>query len=171
MDRLAVGLQQIDRLAAKDIPIIVGDLPDVSAASGAMVYSVIGDAQIPKPDVLIALNNRIATWAAANERIHVLPLSSLMHTMSAGKGVSAGGVMWGPEPRLMQHDRLHPTAEGLLAVAASASDHLHAAQGVAHKRTPVDKVAARFRLRQGAIEHPSEADPKTTTRPTNADAP
>lgn len=171
MDRLALGLAQIDRLAAENIPIIVGNLPDVSDAADAMLYSVIGDAQLPRPDVLIDLNNRIAQWAQANDRIHILPLSTLINDMRGGKGVTAGGATWGPEPRLMQHDHLHPTDEGLLAVAASAVDRVRAAQGEPIPRPPVDKVAARLRLRQGDVAPQGDTTMNTPPRSTNTGAP
>jgi len=160
MARLDLGIEQIDRLAAEGIPIIVGDLPDVSHAAGAMLYSVIGDAQVPKHDTLVALNDRIEQWAGASDQIHLLQLSALMHDMQHGEGVPAGGVTWGPQPRLMQHDHLHPTAEGLLAVAARAADELRAARHDAEAAKPVDKVVARLRLRAGTpAESPQEARP------------
>ncbi len=168
MDRLALGLAQINRLAAQNIPIIVGDLPDVSDAANAMPYSVIGEAQLPKPDVLVALNNRIALWAQANDHVHLLPLSTLIRDMRGGTGVAGGGATWGPEPRLMQHDHLHPTAEGLLALAANAIDRMRAAQGKPVMLPPVDKVAARLRLRQGVVAPQVDA---TLHTPMNAGPP
>jgi hypothetical protein len=161
MKRLNAGIAQLQRLVDKGIPVIVGDLPDVSDAAGAMLYSVIGEAQMPSPTTRVNMNTRIANWVDVNDNVQRLALSQLMRDMQQGKAVRAGGIEWGPTPRLMQHDKLHPTAEGLLAVAARAVDQLHRVNGHTATRTPVDRPAARYRLRGGVVDTQVTKEPVT----------
>jgi hypothetical protein len=154
MARMNKGLAQLDKIVATGIPVIVGNLPDVSDALNAR-FSVLAPGQVPKAEVREAMNARIHEWAAASENVHLIPLYTLMAKMSQGKPIDAGGTTWGPEPRLMLHDQLHPSAEGLLAIAAVIADTLHQARAV--EVTPIDRAQARTRL-QGEPT-PTEAAP------------
>ncbi|MCH2136240.1 MAG: hypothetical protein MK101_06615 [Phycisphaerales bacterium] len=148
--RLEEGLTQLDRIVALGIPLIVGDLPDMSGALEAKPFAFLRANQVPAKDTLKALNERIHAWAAERPDVHLLPLAELIATMQEGKGVTAGGVSWGPDPRLLQHDRLHPTDEGLLALAAVVSQQLEQIRAPGAELEPVDKAAARAHLRSGA---------------------
>ena len=154
MDRLNKGLAQLDKLVATGVPIVVGDLPDVSSALRA-TFSVLTPGQVPKADVRTAMNDRIHTWAKASPSVHLIPLFSLMASMQSKSPISAGGTTWGPEPRLMLHDQLHPSSEGLLAIASVIADTLHKINDV--DAEPVDKAKARTRLQTRS--KPVEAAP------------
>ena len=144
-NRLEQGLAQLDRIAALGVPVIVGDLPDVNDALDAKPFSFLGRSQVPSAELIKPMNDRILEWAGTHDNVHLLQLGTLVGDMKAGKQVLAGGVPWGPEPRLMQHDRLHPSPEGLLALAAATAEQIQIAQG----RTvlTIDKEAVRRAIR------------------------
>lgn len=110
------GLALVDRIAAAGIPVVVGDLPDMSAAVGRMLSR----AQMPRRETLDAANLRIAGWAAGKPLVAVMPLSELIEDLREGTPFLAGRREWS-EPAdgpLIQRDRLHPTFAGTVALIA-----------------------------------------------------
>ncbi len=144
--RLELGLAQLDRLVAEGVPVIVGDLPDFTDALEAKPFSFLARGQVPTIEVQQALNARIHAWAQGKANVHLMPLAKLVADMKAGKPVPGAGTTWGPTPRMVQHDRLHPSSEGLLALGAVTTDALRVALG----RDPiqVDKSATRVALQR-----------------------
>lgn len=118
LELLETGLGMLDQF---DCPIVVGDFPNMSHASGEGY--MIGARQLPKPETLELLNQRLAAWAAKRGRVMVLPLKSWLRRMEAGESFCLGNYRWpaGSDTRVLQRDRLHPTLEGLAALAHSIS--------------------------------------------------
>jgi hypothetical protein len=109
---LEAGLEQLDRI---DAPLVVGDLPDMSRAIGMMLSA----RQVPRPPTLEALNERIVEWAAARDDVAVLPLRDMIRRMHENEAVAVGPWTWpaGSTSRLLRPDHLHPTVDGLVALA------------------------------------------------------
>jgi hypothetical protein len=126
-DRLAGGL---DLLARLDVPMLVGDLPDMQGAARRML----SPRQIPAPDLLEQLNAQLAAWAAARPNVHLVPLGSLVRTMK-DQGVElplADGSLRTPPGALLQGDRLHATRLGMAFLGLSLQGPLCAAFPAGH---------------------------------------
>jgi hypothetical protein len=115
---LGEGLRILDRVADAGIPIVVGDLPDMSAAVGKMLSR----AQMPARETLDRANEEIRAWAARRPRVALLPLGRLVSDLRAGKPFQAGRRTWDAavDGALIQRDDLHPTFEGSVALLARA---------------------------------------------------
>ena len=110
------GLEQLDRVVAAGIPLVVGDLPDMQAAVGKMLTPK----QMPRKETLAKANERIRTWAQDKPRVAVMPLSKLLVELRSGKPFEAGRRSWSAETDgdLLQRDELHPTFAGSVALVA-----------------------------------------------------
>ena len=104
------GLALLDKL---DLPLVIGDLPDMWGADEAMLSPV----QIPSANTLERLNARIRAWAAARGNVLVLPVSQWVALMRDGKLTLPDGAKADlASKNLLQGDRLHPTRLGVIAV-------------------------------------------------------
>jgi hypothetical protein len=119
LEMLEIGLKLLERV---ECPLIVGDFPDMSPAIGLMLSR----SQMPKPETLEALNGRVRAWAATRPRVTVFPLATLVERMRSEGAFTVGGHEWpaGSSKLLMQRDRLHPTAQGLVALAQAVGDEV-----------------------------------------------
>jgi hypothetical protein len=110
--RFEEGLKLLETVPC---PIIVGDIPDASAAVGSML----SPDQIPTLSAMSAANRRLKEWAATRPQVAVVPLSKLMQTIAAGKPVAIHGQTWPSDPTrpLLQPDQLHPTPRGCAILA------------------------------------------------------
>lgn len=115
---LQEGLAILDRVGQAGIPLVVGDLPDMSAAVGKMLSR----AQMPALATLEQANAEIRAWAARRPRVALLPLGRLVADLRAGKPFQAGRRTWDAavDGALIQRDDLHPTFEGSVALLARA---------------------------------------------------
>lgn len=113
---LEAGLALLDRIVEAQLPLVVGDIPDMSPAVGKMLSR----AQMPKPETLAKANERIRVWAEGKARVAVLPLSRLVDDLRSGKPFEAGRRGWSEERDgpLIQRDQLHPTFAGTVALLA-----------------------------------------------------
>ena len=113
---LESGLALLDRVVEAQLPLVVGDIPDMSAAVGRMLSRM----QMPKPDTLARANERIRAWAAGKPRVAVLPLARLVEELRSGKPFDAGRRSWSEatDGPLIQRDQLHPTFAGTVALLA-----------------------------------------------------
>lgn len=113
---LEVGLAEMDRLVQAGVPLVLGDIPDMSPAVGRMLSK----AQMPAVATLDAANARIQEWAASRPRVALLPLSRLIEQLRSGKPFDAGRRSWSEEVDgpLLQRDQLHPTFNGEVALLA-----------------------------------------------------
>lgn len=133
--RVADLHEGMELLASLDVPILVGDLPDVSAASRRMI----SPRQIPGPTERSRLNSEIEGWAAERPNITVLPLAAWMGTLSSGGPLAINGADVDSEAgELLQWDGLHPTPRGqaalvLLVLAEFERAHGFAGPLIAHR--------------------------------------
>lgn len=98
-------LDQLER------PVVVGDLPDMRGASTRMLRP----RQIPSPEILELLNERLAAWARKRENVLLVPLAGLVRELKVD-GVELpldGGKLRTPPCALLQEDRLHATRLGM----------------------------------------------------------
>jgi hypothetical protein len=103
-------------------PLIIGDLPDASAA----VERVLTTDQIPSPAALSAANRRLKEWASARKQTVVIPLSAFMRNAMANKPLTVHGHTLGEGKTrvLLQDDKLHPSAAGCAVLALAIFDSL-----------------------------------------------
>ena len=101
-------------------PLIIGDLPDASAA----VERMLTPDQIPSPAALSAANRRLKEWASARKQTVVIPLSAFMRNAMANKPLTVHGqtLAEGKTRVLLQDDKLHPSAAGCAVLALAIFD-------------------------------------------------
>lgn len=116
MVMLERGLELLERLVDAGVPLVIGDIPDMSAAGGGIMLR----SQVPKEETRIAANDRISEWASKHPEVRLLSLDRI-HGLLDGDGPleTAGSRIPAAErTHLLQPDRLHPTVGGLSIVAA-----------------------------------------------------
>jgi len=125
MAMLETGLRQMERF---DCPLIVGDLPDLRVASrdptrGGVGWLLIPE-QVPEPETLRKLNERVRQWASGRKKVVVMPLAELVGRMHSRRGIEIHGNRWAGEQSdgLVQRDQLHPTLDGAIALWLGALD-------------------------------------------------
>lgn len=107
-DRLEKGLSQLSLWTG---PLVLADLPDMQGADRRMLSPL----QVPKPETLAALNERIAAWAKARPATQVVPLRTWVDRMKQ-EGIELAlesGAVQVPKGGLLQGDRLHPNRLGM----------------------------------------------------------
>lgn len=131
------GLAQLDAL---ECPILIGDFPDMSSAAGdsnalRRGEVLLHNAQVPSPECLLQLNERLKSWARERERVHVYELSAYTEQQRSDEPLRMRGNVYDSERKgtLLQRDRLHPTYRGTAAIVLSALDALVKA-GVVEER-------------------------------------
>lgn len=98
-------------LAQFEVPVLVGDLPDMQGAARRML----APAQIPAPDLLQAANKALVQFVAEHPQVRIVPLAATVATMK-GSGVVlplAGGPLQTPPGALLQGDKLHANRLGM----------------------------------------------------------
>ena len=131
-EHLRLGMQMLEEL---EVPVFVGDLPDVHGASRKMI----SPSQIPSVEMLAELNATIETWAAAQPEIHLVPLAEWMAALKAEDSVAVWGRPYEVDAgRLLQWDRLHPTSAGQAVLAVLLLERIAA---VVEGLTEADVVA------------------------------
>jgi hypothetical protein len=116
MESLEEGLSELDRL---DAYIVIGDIPDMHPAIGFML----SEDQVPSVETISAMNDRILAWASSRPRVAVMPLHALVERLYADQRIAIGQNTWpaGSRGRLLQGDMLHPTLDGMIAIAIEAA--------------------------------------------------
>lgn len=125
-DRLKRFEQGLGLLAGIPCSLIVGDIPDASAA----VDSALSPEQVPSAKAIAAANRRLKEWAASHRRVVVLPLSKFMSTVIANQALTIHGRTFaaGKTQSLLQSDKLHPSALGCAVLTVSLLDAFAASQ-------------------------------------------
>jgi len=115
-------------------PLVVGDIPDASAAVGGML--TLG--QMPSAHAMSAANRRLKEWAAARKQVVIVPLADFMRAAMANRAVTIHGRTLAPGStrRLLQSDKLHPSALGSAVLSLAVLDAFLAA----HPAVPATDV-------------------------------
>jgi hypothetical protein len=123
LQHLNRGLELLDTIHC---PLIIGDIPDVSAASTGILSSD----EIPNSETLTAANRRLKEWAAKRPGVVVVPLAKFIKTALADQTLAVHGFILpaGKTHALIQEDKLHPTASGCALLALAILDALQASQ-------------------------------------------
>jgi hypothetical protein len=117
LDHFEKGLKLLESV---DCPLIVGDIPDASAA----VYRMLSPREMPSSKARAAANRRLKEWAAQRKQVTVVPLAEFMRLVSANKALTVHGCAFasGTTRSLLQPDRLHPSQRGCAVLADSILD-------------------------------------------------
>ncbi|MEE9125692.1 MAG: hypothetical protein V3U11_00990, partial [Planctomycetota bacterium] len=109
---LDAGFKLLERF---DCPIVITRLPDMSPAIGKMLSAE----QVPAKDVLGKLNKSLEAWSKKQKNIVVAPLVKFLDDARDGKAIKIGQAEWpkGSKKLLLHADELHPTTEGVVALA------------------------------------------------------
>ncbi|MEM7160282.1 MAG: hypothetical protein AAF799_46015 [Myxococcota bacterium] len=120
---LQQGMAMLDEL---DVPVFVGDLPDVRGASRTMISPL----QIPAPGDLAVLNEDIEQWAAQRPLVHLVPLAGWMRSIKQEREIPLGEMIVDESTgELLQWDLLHPTERGQALLTLLVLEHLRQAWG------------------------------------------
>jgi hypothetical protein len=120
--RLAKFEQGLAELAKFEVPVVVGDIPDMSRAVGKMLVA----SQMPPLASIEAANTRLLAWAKDHPNVRVVPLSKMIRQLHDEKVVEVAGKRFAAtaEQPLLQRDELHATPAGLAAIACVLVDEL-----------------------------------------------
>lgn len=130
VERKATLSQGLDLLAALDLPVVVGDLPDMRGANERML----NPRQVPSPEVLVALNQQIAEFVAKHPHLHLVSLASFVKELKAESltlPLQAGDKQVAPAA-MLQSDRLHARRLGMVYLGYQLQAALHAALPASH---------------------------------------
>ena len=117
-------------MADLDVPILLGDLPDMTGAAQRMLRS----SWIPAPELQEKLNAELRQWAAAHPNVRLVPLAKLVREMRH-EGIALpleGGPVKTPKGALQQEDRLHATRLGMAYLGFTLQGTLAAAFAEGH---------------------------------------
>jgi hypothetical protein len=142
------GLAYLERLTC---PLVIGDIPDASAAAGGMLNAN----EVPKPEEIAAANHRLAEWASIHRNVSLVSLHEFMSACLANRALTIGTLSWpeGQTRKLLQSDKLHPARHGCAALALAVMNALTKERGVFSDndvRWDVEEIYRR------AVETPNE---------------
>ena len=114
-ERMAFLEEGLALLEEVECPLVIGTVPDMSAAVGKMLSR----RQVPTPETLAAANARILQWAEDRGSVVIISLPDLLANLKASKPFVIHGELWSPPAgvELLQWDQLHPTVTGLASMA------------------------------------------------------
>ena len=118
-ERLVKLEKGLAELAAFDVPIVVGDIPDMSRAVGKMLSA----RQMPSPDTLAKANERFLAWAKERTNVRVVPLARMQRQLMEEGALEIGTdrLVATKDAPLLQRDELHPTPHGLAGLACAVA--------------------------------------------------
>ncbi|MEP4076683.1 hypothetical protein [Haloferula sp.] len=114
-DRLKLFDRGLELLSKIDAPLVIGDIPDASAAIGHML----SQPMVPNTKTRDEANRRLAAWAAKRPQVSIVALSDFVKSSEANAAITTGPLTLaaGTTRNLLQPDRLHPTHPGCAALA------------------------------------------------------
>jgi hypothetical protein len=117
--KLEAGLKLLDLV---DCPLVVGDIPDASAA----VPEMLRREDVPSAEMLLQANERLKQWASKHPNVVLLPLAKFMCAAMDNAAIQVRDHTFanGETAALLQSDKLHPTPLGTAVLALSALDAL-----------------------------------------------
>jgi hypothetical protein len=122
LEKLELGFRQLERFGT-EIPIVVGDFPNMERAVGKMISRD----QMPEQETLRQLNERFHAWAKERPNVILFPLAELVEALKSEEVVEIAGQRFEKSKgRLIQSDDLHPTARGSIALGLRIAEALNA---------------------------------------------
>jgi lysophospholipase L1-like esterase len=114
----------LDLLARVEVPLVIGEIPDMHEAS---LY--IRTEQIPAPDTLRRANERLHEWAQERKSVFVLPFALWTAQLRNGEmglppRLRTRGDERFPSEIVLCPDRLHPSELGQVLLAAWLSNSI-----------------------------------------------
>ena len=115
--RFEKGLKLLEAIPG---PLVLGDLPDASAA----VDGILSADQLPSNKAMTAANRRLKEWAATRPQVAIVSLSGFMRAVSANQSLTIHGqaIPAGQTRALLQNDKLHPSPTGAAVLALAILD-------------------------------------------------
>ena len=119
ISRLERGLKFLESF---ECPVLTSTIPDMRAATGKMLWP----RQVPTPETLSKLNERIEQWAISRSNVVLVSLPTWHAQLVAGEPFEISGKTWPrvPGAPLLQHDQLHPNVDGLALIACKVLESL-----------------------------------------------
>ncbi|HEY2330190.1 MAG TPA: hypothetical protein VGI63_10310, partial [Verrucomicrobiae bacterium] len=116
--RFEYGLKLLDQIPC---PLVVGDIPDASAATNS---GIIGVAQVPSETARAAANKRLRAWAAMHPQVSIVPLANFMRAAAADEAIQITRLALhaGKTRVLLQEDQLHPNPHGAAVLSLGILD-------------------------------------------------
>jgi hypothetical protein len=132
LEKLERGLKELERFS---VPLLVGDLPDMSPAVGKML----SPAQMPAKDTLAKANARFVEWARGRANVRVVPLADMQRQLMEDRALEIRGVRLEStnEAPLLQRDELHPAPHGMAGLACAVAAEMKDALAEAKVAAPV----------------------------------
>ena len=117
LQRFEQGLKLLEKV---DCPLVVGDIPDASAAVNVMLRPD----QMPSLKAIAAANQRLKEWAASRRQVVVLGLSEFMRNALANRAITINDLHLpdGQTRVLLQGDKLHSSPPGCAVLAFAVLD-------------------------------------------------
>ena len=114
----------LDMLAQFEVPVLIGDLPDMQGAAKRML----NPRQIPRPEVLRKLNEQLEAFVKAHPNFRIVPLAATVQTLKVDGATLplASGPLQTAPGALLQEDRLHATRLGMALLGYTIQDMLRA---------------------------------------------
>ena len=124
--KLELGLKELESF---DVPVLVGDIPDMSRAVGKMLSRM----QVPSEDTLRKANARFAEWAKTRSNVRVVPLAAMQRQLMEERALDIAGerLVATKDAPLLQRDELHPAPHGLAGLACAVAEELKSAVAAA----------------------------------------
>lgn len=159
LEKLEMGLKALEEL---DIPVVIGNIPDMTRIGGYML----SQSQRPKIETLKKANERVMEWANEHPNIVITDLHDFIRKIHAKESFRIGEHTWdleNEEIAIIGDDQLHPTLDGLIALA-QALDQAARTNETMKSRMPEfqlerDKVHARLRTRSSRVVNPRRRRP------------
>lgn len=166
--RMAWLEEGLSRLDSINVPMIVGDIPDMRHADRMLVPM-----QVPSKETLARANERIRKWAGGRKNVVLVPLSETVSGILGGRSVTFGGVeMDNADARgLFTIDGLHATPEGLAVIADDALWRLQQAGLLAKDATWVrdrERALARMIPAERPTRQTRDRDARPNAKPNAA---
>jgi len=123
-DRLQRFDQGLKLLETVPCPLVIGDIPDASAA----VNKMLRPDQMPSLKAIASANQRLKAWAASRRQVTLVGLSEFMRNVMANRAITIRDYTLpaGQTRMLLQNDTLHPTPPGCAVLALAALDAFQA---------------------------------------------
>ena len=167
LEKLELGLKELEKF---EVPVLVGDIPDMSPAVGKML----SPAQMPARETLAKANARFAEWAKDRANVRVLPLADMQRQLMEDRALEIRGVRLESTKQspLLQRDELHPAPHGMAGLACAVAAEMKDALASEKRAAPQDDCTPEPNStiqRASAALKPSGPRPKppaeTTPRP------